>query len=259
MTEGYQELIKIFQAIEKEMQSKFEQVREAIKHSGLKGGSIEEIVRQFFRERIPQSLSIAKGQVVDSNGKYSRELDLIIYDALKTPIFFKDEHVQVIPIECVYAIVEIKTKLDSTELTKIYDNMDSVRSLEKKAYFISKGDIKNTYNLYGKKWDYWPTNYFVFAYDSIDLIKLREQIEERDKSENRDPWNKIDIICVLNKGLIFYSDDVGWLPIPHQDARIHVEESGMILLRFYGLLMPLFTQMNNPPFRFFDYIRKVDP
>ena len=61
-------------------------------------------------------------------------------------------------------------------LEKSYKNMLSVKSLTKKAYFGQKGVIISTHTLYGKEWDYWPIQHFVFAYDSTGLDSVLDNL-----------------------------------------------------------------------------------
>ncbi len=83
------DIVGIFNEVSKTMRSDFERARKAIeKHPGLKGNSYEEIFRKFLREYLPESLDIATGLLVDSNGNFSKQLDVIISDKAKTPIFF---------------------------------------------------------------------------------------------------------------------------------------------------------------------------
>src|SRR5437763_936837 len=128
-------LDEIFDEIAQQMQSDFEKVRKAIDHPGLKGNVVEETFRTFLRNYLPQSLDVSTGILVDAEGRTSKQLDIIISDALKTPIFYKSGDMRVIPFECAYSVIEIKTFLDSKEVERAFENMKSVRALKKKAYF----------------------------------------------------------------------------------------------------------------------------
>src|SRR3990172_5408222 len=258
--QGYAELIKIFKGIEQEMLGAISQAN-VIPHNLSKGQSIEEIFRNFLKDRLPKSISVGSGIIVDSNGSVSKQLDVIVYDSLKTPLFYQDQVTQIIPVECVYAVIEVKKEIPSVEkLNLIIENMESVRCLEKKAFFKPLGVLTHTHNLYGQTWDYWPIQYYVFAIDSMDLDTLKQKIADDNIKKSRKPWNRLDVICVLKKGLIFYeNDNRGWDTLPDGKNHLQVEKSGLILLRFYGLTLPIFTQMSMFPFRFMDYISKIDP
>jgi hypothetical protein len=57
----------------------------------------------------------------------SRHLDVIIYDAISCPSLFMDEHRnQILPIEGVFAVIEVKTTLSSNALRDSFENLRSV-------------------------------------------------------------------------------------------------------------------------------------
>lgn len=144
-------IAEIFDEVAQQMRSDLKKARSAVQHPGLKGALFEETFRTFLRHYLPKSLDISSGVLVDANGNDSRQIDVIISDAAKTPIFYKSGEVRVIPIECAYAAIEVKAYLDSTELGRVFENMKSVRHLEKKAYYKPDGVIKHRDKLYGKE------------------------------------------------------------------------------------------------------------
>ncbi|WP_269849634.1 DUF6602 domain-containing protein [Methanosarcina horonobensis] len=78
---------EIFKNISSSMKAELDQVRCAIPHSGEKGQINEETFRNFFIQYLPKSLDISTGFVIDTKGGISRQLDIIISDSAKTPIF----------------------------------------------------------------------------------------------------------------------------------------------------------------------------
>ena len=162
-------LQEIFDEVSKQMISDFEKSRRALNHSGLKGTANEEIVKSFLRQYLPRNLEISSGTIVDSNGGVSRQLDIIIHDSAKTPVFYQSADIRVIPVECTYAVIEVKSYLDKKELKKSFDNMQSAKNLEKKAFFASNSVLVEKKTLYGTEWDHWPLQHFVFAFDAPGL------------------------------------------------------------------------------------------
>lgn len=196
------DLEETFKEVAIQMQSKFRQAQKTIQHSGFKGQVNERIVCNYLKDYLPKSLDISTGELVDRYGGRSRQIDVIISDTFKTPIFLKDEEIRVIPVECAYSVIEVKAHLDLNELDKAFTNMKSVRSLRKTAYFQSRLPENGYFLHYGMNSPIWPINYFVFAFDSINLDDLREAIEQRHKAEQLPLWSRIDTICILNKGII---------------------------------------------------------
>src|SRR5262245_11975403 len=85
---------------------------ELIGHNLEKGLGNEQTLRDLLIAFLPRRFGVAKGKVVNSNGDMSQQLDVIIYDAHNCPSLFVDENKnQIIPIEGVYQVIEVKTTL----------------------------------------------------------------------------------------------------------------------------------------------------
>jgi hypothetical protein len=249
-------LKEIFDEVSSQMRSDFVKAQKSLSHAGLKGDANEETVRKFLGQYLPKTLDITTGILVDSEGKQSRQLDIIICDSAKTPIFFQSGETRVIPIECAYAVIEVKAFLDKTELEKSYKNMQSVKSLAKKAYFNQKGVIISTHTLYGKEWDHWPIQHFVFAYNSTGLNSVLDNLNSL---QNSNEINKrIDTICVLEKGVILNQGSDGMfsaLPVP--GSRAVVSSTSKPLLLFYTLISVILNQANMKSFNLMPYIKDM--
>ena len=126
----------------------------------------------FLRFYFPKTLDISTGFIIDSNSNQSKQIDIIISYAARTPIFYENPSVRILPVECVYAVIEVKTMLDSTRLQQSFENMKSVRKLEKKAFSKVPPYDDFSVTLYDMSWPICPINYFVFAFDSMDLNDL---------------------------------------------------------------------------------------
>lgn len=251
-------IAEIFDEVAKQMRSDFEKARKAVRHPGLKGASFEETLRTFLRDYLPRSLDISTGELVDAHGNVSRQLDIIISDSAKTPIFYRSGDIRVIPVECAYAVIEVKAYLDANELDRIFQNMESVRSLRKTAYFKPTGDVIYSDNLYGMEWEIWPINYYVFAYDSIDLMTLAEHIHERHQTKKLPEHSRIDTVCVLDKGVICNQHADGKFDaLPEPGSKLNVCKTAHSLLLFYALTSRYFNQARLPNFRFTNYLGRM--
>jgi hypothetical protein len=249
---------EIFDEVAKQMRSNFEKARKAVEQPGLKGTSFEETFRSFLREYLPLSLDVSTGVLVDSHGSVSRQLDVIISDSAKTPIFYRSGDIRVIPVECAYAVIEIKAYLDANELDRIFQNMGSVRNLRKSAYVKPAGAIIYSDNLYGREWEIWPINYYAFAYDSIKLMTLAKHIHVRHQTKELPEHSRIDTICVLDKGVICNQQADGKFDaLPQPGSKPYVCMTTRSLLLFYALTSKYFNQARLPNFRFTDYLGKM--
>lgn len=246
----------IFEEVSKQMLSDFEKSRSALSHAGLKGASNEEIVKDFLRQYLPRNLEISSGLVVDSKGGVSRQLDIIIHDAAKTPIFFQSADVRVIPVECVYAVIEVKAFLDKKELVKSYENMQSVKYLEKTAFFEPNSPIMESKNLFGQEWSNWPIAHFVFAFDSPSLESVLPNLNGIQQEEA--VHLRIDSVCVLSKGVILNQKTDGMLTaLPDAETSLAGSHTDNPLLLFYTLISIVLNQACMKTFNIHPYIGSI--
>ena len=71
------------------MRTDFDDIRNAIQHPGEKGRSFE-VLRQFLKQYFPKTLDVSTGFIIDSNGGESNQMDIIISDLSRTPIFYEN-------------------------------------------------------------------------------------------------------------------------------------------------------------------------
>jgi hypothetical protein len=92
-------------------------VSSTIRHKGERGRSRESGVARFLKENLPEAYGVGTGEVFSFNtGGISPQCDLVVYDRMRTPIFGKDKSVQQIPIEGVFAIIEVRSIIDTAAL-----------------------------------------------------------------------------------------------------------------------------------------------
>jgi len=247
----------IFDEVSNQMKSDFMKAQKSLSHAGLKGGANEEVVRSFLRQYLPKTIDITTGLLVDSQGGQSRQLDIILSDSAKTPIFYESGETRVIPVECAYAVVEVKAFLNKTELEKAYQNMQSVKSLVKKAYFREKGSpITYTHTLYGKEWDHWPIHYFVFAYDSESIESVLNNLNSFQASDA--VHMRIDSICILERGAILNQGSDGMFEaLPSPGSKAIASSTTNPLLLFYTLVSIILNQAIMRPFNLKPYLKDM--
>lgn len=246
----------IFDEVSNQMRSDFLKAQKSLSHAGLKGGANEEALRRFLRQYLPRTLDVTTGMIVDSQGNQSRQLDIILSDSAKTPIFYESSETRVIPIECVYAVIEVKAFLGKRELEKAYQNMLSVKSLVKKAYFEEKGVITHAHALYGREWDHWPIHHFVFAYDSSGLNSVLNNLNFLQASD--EIHKRIDTICILERGVILNQRADGmFTAIPEPCSKAIASHTSRPLLLFYTLISVILNQASMRSFNLMPYIKDM--
>lgn len=97
--------------------SKLDATRKAISHAGEKGRNLEAEVTTLLRSFLPEEYGLTTGFVVyhTHNGpSLSPQLDVIIYDPIRSGPIVRLATCDVLPLEAVYGYVEVKASLQST-------------------------------------------------------------------------------------------------------------------------------------------------
>lgn len=174
-----------------------------INHALLKGQHREKIViKQYLEKYLPLKYGISSGIVIDSHGHQSKQQDIIIYDKFNTMHLSgenrNDDEQVYIPIENVFAVIEVKSNLTNEELEDVIEKFESVNKLVQKPVPINP---VITYNSAFPA----PAG-FCFAYTSDGqlvnrAIKLREiRLTQKYKKH-------LSGIIILDRGVIQYSEN----------------------------------------------------
>ncbi|MFJ5611942.1 DUF6602 domain-containing protein [Streptomyces sp. NPDC093221] len=92
------------------MRADFEQSK-VFSHNGEAGTSREVLVRSFLSSCLPAHVqAIHNAEIVASDGGVSRQCDVVVVNRETPPLTSLDGY-RVIPNECVYGLVEVKTNL----------------------------------------------------------------------------------------------------------------------------------------------------
>lgn len=181
-----------------------------ISHSGEKGREIEEKIREALARVLPEKIGVSHGFVIDSNDNSSNQMDIVLYDKMNTPKIYDGDSVQIFPVESTYACGEVKFKLDSRELEDVSEKCLSYKNLHRKAYYPSKGVIRNTVKLFGKESEHWNSIFFCITYESINLEKLCEKLCKKynlmvDREGSSSLEKRIDTIIAFNNPADHYN------------------------------------------------------
>jgi len=105
-----------------------------LEHPVTKGDHCESAWIDFFRSFLPSKYSVDKGFVFDSKGNVSEQIDIIIHEALYSPLIFgTDSGEKFITAESVYAVFDSKPKIDKGTLEYTNKKIASVVKLERSA------------------------------------------------------------------------------------------------------------------------------
>ena len=182
----------------KQLLAEFQEIRECNPHAGDSGTEAEEILKAFLADRLPKRFGIGSGIVIGPEGAISRQTDLIIYDALNSPIYRAGKKTQIIPRDNVAVVVEVKSKLSKDQLKDAAEKIASVKCMPARP--LTELDQPVTQSALVNS----STLGVVFAYDAYTSLEtLAENLKEINEHKHSREW--IDFVVVLNKGTIGYA------------------------------------------------------
>jgi len=190
-------LANLFSTVEATMVARFNEAS-AVQHKGDRGGSREEILRQFLAEHLPRRFGVTKGEVMTRDGSQSHSADIIIYDADNGPVLYSGE-TKILPVEAVYGIIEVKSRLSKAEFVDASKKVASFKNMAPRD--LSVIETREYVTLHR------PSRPFgmVFAYDLLDnsLSSLLANWEERNR-EVHDVNFFENLVVVLGAGLLAF-------------------------------------------------------
>jgi hypothetical protein len=125
---------KVLASLPKELANKYD-LSSTIQHKGERGRQREDGVAGFLRENLPDAFGVATGELFSfADDHVSPQCDLIVYDRLHTPILGRSDPVQQVPIEGTYAVIEVRSILDTGALDAAARKFDAIRSMWRMAY-----------------------------------------------------------------------------------------------------------------------------
>ena len=104
---------------------------ERITHAGDRGEVNEQHFIDFLRRYLPNRYTVEKAIVLDSLGKVSHSIDVVIFDRQYTPTLLDNDKHRYVPAEAVYAVFECKPRIDKEYLEYAADKAASVRRLHR--------------------------------------------------------------------------------------------------------------------------------
>lgn len=124
-------LSELYTGMQREMLQKLKTGAFPLVHSGSKGDNTEANWIEWFRAYLPERYKVDKAIIIDSTGKQSQQMDLVIYDAQYSYLVFHQGDTKLIPAESVYAVFEVKQELNKGYIEYAGEKAKSVRSLHR--------------------------------------------------------------------------------------------------------------------------------
>ncbi|PZO22609.1 MAG: hypothetical protein DCF25_02270 [Leptolyngbya foveolarum] len=125
---GYS-LSTVLESLHDDIQQKLSIARKSFTHPGTKGDASESVWLELLQTYLPQRYEAARAHVVDSNGRFSDQIDVVVFDRQYSPFIFRFNEQNIIPAESVYAVFEAKQSADSQQINYAMQKVSSVRQL----------------------------------------------------------------------------------------------------------------------------------
>ena len=174
---------------------------------GEEGRYKESVLKKMIREYLPHNLSIGNWFIVSKNegqSHISKQIDIIIYDN-RYPVVFRDEDFVIITQDMVKAIIEVKSKINSSwnnDLRNVVNNLKRLEDFKILQRKIRKNSVFS----------------WIFAYEKgMQVNRLTDQ--------NNYTWVKLKYVNHISlwNGVFFKS----WInsqhgrPSPHSDSNVN--------------------------------------
>lgn len=119
----------VFANRQAELQVRLARAR-SLTHPTSAGDEGEQGWSDVLRDFLPRRYDVARHRfVIDADGRVSEQQDIVIYDGQFAPTFLVLGSTQFIPVESVYAVLEVKPTMDRETVVYAGDKAASVRRL----------------------------------------------------------------------------------------------------------------------------------
>jgi len=187
---------QLFAEAAKKLRAEFEFIR-SNPHAGEKGAEAETVVQTFLNHHLPQRFRATSGITIDKFNSLSPQTDVIIYDALTSPVYRYSEQMLMLPLDTVAAVIEVKSRLNKKEIEDGYKKIAACKRLKKTP--VSAGDQQAT----GSDLATVATYGVIFGFSSdTSLATLAQHAEELNAQYEPSAWP--DLIVLLDSGTIGY-------------------------------------------------------
>jgi hypothetical protein len=183
-----------------------------IVHAGDKGENREEILREFLSTHLPKRYGVIKGEIITKDGVHSHAADIIIYDALDCPVLYNVK-TAVLPIEGVYGIIEVKSRLSKVEFLDASCKIESFKRLAPRDLSVLK--TREYVTVHRPSRPFGIILGYEFDRNSLDSLTSNWLDEDR---RIHDVNYFVNLVCVLGGGLLH-----------HDQANLTRGEKGILL------------------------------
>ncbi len=169
-------------------------------HAPTQGTYREGSFGSFLRRYVPRRFEIGTGLAIDTKGRQSNQIDIAIFDTWNSPTLLTKKGVHLIPIECLYGVIEVKSTLTAAGLDQAIEHFQNLMRMEREYYDPQ----------HGKRSLPPEVAFAVFAYRGMQLGKIIDYLAQSYAST---PANQqIHSVYVLGQGVAVRGASAGHAP-----------------------------------------------
>ena len=222
-------LLSLFESTQEKMVAEFSSIRQAVDHGVTLGDETEILWRDFIEELLPSRYQVCDGFVVDADGRRSDQIDVIVFDRHYSPPLFQAGNVQYVPAESVYAVFEVKQRIDKWTLRQASAKASSVRCLRRTTARIPTAD-----GLLEPKPPHWIVGgILALGYGKPNFAESTIARAMSGVSE----IGRLDLGCAIRDGsfAVTYEKDCG--------ARVYLSQGSSSLVTFFFQLLSMLQRI----------------
>ncbi len=195
-------LSQLLVGLHDDVEHRLQIVRNTLGHPTVKGDGSAAVWLKLFETYLPRRYCAETAHVVDSNGTFSEQIDVAIYDRQYSPFIFHYEGQIVLPAENLYAAYGAKQTINAPNIDYAQKKVASVRHLHRTSlpipYAGGTYPAKAPAHILGG----------ILAFDSDRKPPLGDSLVT---ALGQNPDSRLDLSCAALHG-IFACDANGWSP-----------------------------------------------
>lgn len=192
-------LTQLLAGLHDDIEHRLSTARKSFAHAPSKGDASESVWLDLLTNYLPQRYQAATAHVVDSEGSFSDQIDVVIFDRQYSPFIFTFEGQKIIPAESVYAVFEAKQTINADLMSYAREKCASVRNLHRTSLPIPHAG--GTYEAKPPL----PILGGVLAFESDWKPPLGDALQKA--LSDGDAGSRLDVGCVAAHGIFYRSDD----------------------------------------------------
>lgn len=119
----------ILAGLHDDIQQRLDRARKSFGHPTTKGDASQGVWLELLKSYLPQRYQAATAHVVDSNGVFSEQIDVVVFDRQYSPFILHFQDQIIVPAESVYAAFEAKQSINAQQVQYAHKKIASVRKL----------------------------------------------------------------------------------------------------------------------------------